>query len=157
MSYALNTVWRFECFWVVGGGNGEVYFVREIVRRVSIISFGMFKMSESVNVLVRTSRVIMFIIRLNILFFSFQLTFSSKNTSRSLETLTRKNSLESTMSRGQQMFTKVVTYEGQSLALKVINKQYIAVTKEVIKEINQVIVIIFLCIKVFHVWWFVFF
>lgn len=106
----------------------------------------MFKMSESVNVLVRTNRVIMFIIRLNIVFFSFQLTFSSKNTSRSLETLTRKNSLESTMSRGQQMFTKVVTYEGQTLALKVINKQYIAVTKEVIKEINQVIVIIFLCI-----------
>ena len=36
------------------------------------------------------------------------------------------------------MFTKVVTYEGQTLAVKVVHKQYIAVTKEVIKEINEV-------------------
>ena len=36
------------------------------------------------------------------------------------------------------MFTKVVLFQGQSLAMKQINKQYIAITHDVIKEINEV-------------------
>ena len=46
--------------------------------------------------------------------------------------------MDSALSHGHQMFTKVVIYEGQTLAVKVVHKQYIAVTKEVIKEINEV-------------------
>ena len=39
------------------------------------------------------------------------------------------------------MFTKVATYQGQTLAIKFIHKQYIAVTKELIKEINEVLLL----------------
>ena len=70
--------------------------------------------------------------------FSFQLTFSSVKHSKSMETLAKRNSFDSAHSYGHQMFTKVVLYHGQTLAMKVICKQYIAITPEVIKEINEV-------------------
>ena len=68
----------------------------------------------------------------------FQITFNSTSKATSRSSLAGKGSLDSAVSHGHQMFTKVVTYEGQSLAVKVVHKQYIAVTKDVIKEINEV-------------------
>jgi len=38
----------------------------------------------------------------------------------------------------QQMFTKVSRYNGIIVAVKAINKTYIAITGNIIKEINQV-------------------
>ena len=71
----------------------------------------------------------------------FQGTFLSKK-SKSQETVNgnvRNSSVDSNMSGTAQLFTKIGSFRGKLLAIKHVNKPYVAVTKMLIKEINEVI------------------
>ena len=48
------------------------------------------------------------------------------------------NSFDSNVSSSGQLFTKIATCNGQLLAVKFINKSYVAITQLLIKEINEV-------------------
>ncbi|KAL4228863.1 hypothetical protein ACF0H5_011903 [Mactra antiquata] len=50
----------------------------------------------------------------------------------------RSGSMDSAVSAGCQLFTNIVNYKGKLLAIKYINKPYIAVTKALITEINEI-------------------
>ncbi|XP_045210469.2 atrial natriuretic peptide receptor 1-like isoform X2 [Mercenaria mercenaria] len=66
-------------------------------------------------------------------------TFLSRR-SKSRETVNeavRATSVDSNISSGQ-LFTKIASYRGKLLAIKYINKQYVAVSKPLIKEINEI-------------------
>ena len=69
----------------------------------------------------------------------FQGTFWSKRSrSPSSSTHKRMNSFDSNVSSSGQLFTKIATCNGQLLAVKFINKSYVAITQSLIKEINEV-------------------
>ncbi|XP_060600453.1 atrial natriuretic peptide receptor 1-like isoform X2 [Ruditapes philippinarum] len=67
-------------------------------------------------------------------------TFLSKR-SRSQETVSgnlRNCSVDSNMSGAAQLFTKIGSCRGKLLAIKFVSKPYVAVTKALIKEINEI-------------------
>ncbi|KAL5010593.1 hypothetical protein ScPMuIL_012898 [Solemya velum] len=64
---------------------------------------------------------------------SSRVTFNSSS-----QTLNRRLSFDSQMSSGGQVFTKIAEYKGTLVALKHIHKHYVAVTTELIQEINQI-------------------
>lgn len=42
------------------------------------------------------------------------------------------------MSGGQQIFTKTAKYQGLVVAIKLVNKAFVAISPDVVREINQV-------------------
>lgn len=49
------------------------------------------------------------------------------------------------MSGAQQIFTKTAKYQGSIVAIKHVNKAFVAITPSVIQEINQVQVLLKFC------------
>lgn len=63
---------------------------------------------------------------------------ASKRTKSSVEQRRSGGSMDSAVSAGGQLFTNIVNYRGKLLAIKYVNKPYVAVNTALIKEINEV-------------------